>query len=243
MSNGGDAPAIRATAVAKSYPVSWRGERRPALMGVDLEVSRGSICALAGPNGAGKSTLLRILAGLSNPDSGRAEICGHAPDVAARAGQISYLPDAPEWPGAVRLLRLLDLGRRLLGGVEGEPASALDSVGLGHLGSRRIGECSRGEQQRLGLAWAALGRPAVILLDEPFAGLDPRGAIDAAIVLRRLADSGAAVLFTSHFLAEAEELADAAVLLDQGRLAFAGGRGDVKAAGGLKRIFLARTAR
>jgi ABC-2 type transport system ATP-binding protein len=239
--NPAGVPAIRAVALAKSFPVSWRGRRRPVLADVAVTVAAGSVCALVGPNGAGKSTLLRILAGLTCPDSGLVEIAGLAPRAAARAGVISYLPDAPEWPPGSCLLELLDLGVRILGCPAGDALEALTAVGLAQFGTHRVGECSRGQRQRIGLAWASLGHPGVILLDEPFSGLDPRAAVEGAQVVRRLAESGAAVLFSSHFLAEAEELADFSLLLHRGRLAFAGNRTEVAAEGGLRQIFLSRT--
>ncbi|MEJ5945440.1 ABC transporter ATP-binding protein [Pseudokineococcus basanitobsidens] len=219
-----------------------RGVRRSfrgvvAVEEADLEVPAGSVTALVGPNGAGKTTLLLVLAGLLAPDRGTVLLDGvdlAADPVAARA-RTGWMPDAlGSWESLT--------GRELLRAMadaHGVPRAQarrrvdelLALVHLEDLADARAQVLSRGQKQRLGLARALVHSPAVLLLDEPASGLDPRSRVELRDTLRRLAGEGVAVLVSSHVLSELDELADRAVLVAGGRTVDvvedvgAGGRG------------------
>jgi ABC-type multidrug transport system ATPase subunit len=244
--NPAHAPAIRAESLVKSFVTDWRGRRWRALDGVDFVVARGAVCGLIGPNGSGKSTTLRILSGLTEPDQGRAEILGLDAAEAVRRGRVGYLPDLPALPGFFRggalLTHLARLSGMSLAAATGAADRALAQTGLVGAAERRIAEYSKGMRQRLGLAQALLGEPEIVLLDEPASGLDPRAIDQLGRIVRGLGDRGRTVILTSHFLPQAEEICDQVVMLDHGRVLFAGPRHAVLAAGGLHRIFLEGTA-
>lgn len=236
--------AIRAESLVKNYQTDWKGRRRRALDGVSLAVRQGSVCGLVGPNGSGKSTTLKVLAGLLRPDAGRCEILGQPLARAVECGLVGYLPESlglPEYLTGEEFLREL---AQLAGpsAIEEKIARALALVGLAAQAQRRVGEYSKGMRQRLGLAQAVLGDPAVVLLDEPASGLDPRAAEQLGVAIRQLRDLGRTVLLTSHFLPQAEEWCDQLVLLEKGRVVFDGSCAEVAFSGGLQHLFLERTA-
>jgi len=240
------APAIRAESLVKDFVTDWRGRRWRALAGVDFALPGGRVCGLIGPNGSGKSTTLKILAGLMRPDRGHAEILGYDASEATRRGRVGYLPDLPALPGFLRADAFLRQLARLSGlspdAARGAVGRALEQTGLGPIAARRIDSFSKGLRQRLGVAQALLGDPAVVLLDEPVNGLDPRAIELFGGLVRSLAERGRTVLLTSHFLPQVEELCDEVVLLDKGSVIFSGPRNSVGAAGGLHRLYLERTS-
>src|SRR4051794_5540664 len=208
--------------------IEVRGLRRAfgtvtALDGVDLVARPGEVTALVGPNGSGKTTLLLVLAGLLVPDAGTVTVAGHDPvahGAAARA-RTGWMPDTfGTWDSltAREVLLTFAAAYRL------DPATAarratelLATVHLTEFADRPASVLSRGQKQRLGLARALVHEPAVLLLDEPANGLDPRSRVDLRLLLRRLADEGKAVLVSSHVLSELDEMADDAVFLSKGR--------------------------
>ncbi|HVU18905.1 MAG TPA: ABC transporter ATP-binding protein [Candidatus Didemnitutus sp.] len=230
-------PAIRTVALVKRYPTFGKGGQRRALNGVGIEVSAGQILALVGPNGAGKSTLLRILAGLTNFDEGEAWVHGRSATDAWARGIVSYLPDSVEWPPHLCLESFIATSAQILGREAIDSGEALATVGLETRARTRIAECSRGMRQRLNLAWAMLGDPSVLLLDEVFAGLDPRATEQAAAILRQRAALGTAILFTSHYPEQAERMADVMACLIEGKIVFRGDADAVRQTGGWREIF------
>ena len=197
---------------------------RPALRGLDLHVDPGEVVGLLGPNGAGKSTTMKVLVGLVRPDAGTARILGsEATDPAARRS-VGYLPELfrfPDWMTGLDVLRfhgqLLDLRD-----VEAAGRDALGRVGLAGRGDERVGGYSKGMAQRLGLAQALLGEPALVLLDEPTSALDPLGRREVRALVRELRARGAAVLVNSHLLGEVEQVCDRVVIVDRGRVVHEG---------------------
>lgn len=188
-----------------------------------FDVPAGQVTGFLGPNGAGKTTTLRMLLGLVHPTSGDALIDGH---------RYAELPHPRRTVGAVLEATGFHPGRRgrdtlrILAAATGVPASrvdeVLDQVDLTDAADRRVGGYSLGMRQRLGLAAALLGDPAVLILDEPANGLDPEGMAWLRVLLRDRADAGCTVLISSHVLSEIAQLADHAVIIHQGRLRFAG---------------------
>jgi heme ABC exporter ATP-binding subunit CcmA len=197
-----------------------------ALAGLDFSVPAGSVLAVLGPNGAGKSTLLRLLAGLARPSAGRVRI-GPASDGDRRRmrGRVGYVGHATFlYPHLTARENLLFAAR--LYGVP-EPGRRADALlveqGLEALAARPAGSLSRGQMQRLAIARGLVHDPPVVLLDEPFTGLDPSSADRLAARVRALAAAGRAVVLVTHDLAQAATLGDRALLLVRGRAAFDSG--------------------
>lgn len=204
--------------VGKRFGDQW------ALHGVTLSVPPGRIMGVLGRNGAGKTTLMRILATSVLPDRGRAVVGGVdvvADPVAARARAGLVLGEDRSHFWRLSGRQNLEFFAALVG-LRGERArgavgAALAEVGLASVGDRRVDRYSTGMRSRLALARALLGRPAVVLADEPTRSLDPASAADVRRLLRRLAaQEGAAILVATHDMHEAAELADQTVVLAGG---------------------------
>jgi ABC-type multidrug transport system ATPase subunit len=194
-----------------------------ALDGVDLTARAGAVTALVGPNGSGKTTLLLVLAGLLVPDRGSVRVAGHDPvahGALARA-RTGWMPDTfGTWDSLTTrevLLTFAAAYRLSPAAAAGRVTELLATVHLTEFADRPASVLSRGQKQRLGLARALVHDPAVLLLDEPASGLDPRSRVDLRILLRKLADEGRTVLVSSHVLSELDEMADDAVFLSRGR--------------------------
>jgi ABC-2 type transport system ATP-binding protein len=197
-----------------------------ALKGIDLAVGPGELVGLLGPNGAGKSTLVKIACGLVNPTAGRATIDG-------ALGYLAELFRFPDWATADEVLTLhQDLARS--GGGPAERERLLDTVGLAGEARRKVGTMSKGMQQRLGLAQAMIGSPAILLLDEPTSALDPAGRRLVRAVLERLRGEGVAVLLNSHLLSEVELVCDRVAIIAHGELVAAGTPAELSIAGGVE---------
>jgi ABC-2 type transport system ATP-binding protein len=228
--------AIRAEGLVKRY-----GTVR-ALDGFDLEVAEGSVCGLLGPNGAGKTTAVRILTTLLRPDGGRAEVAGA--DVAAaphevrrRIGLSGQEPAVDEiLSGRQNLVlfgRLNRLGRHTARRRAGE---LLEMMGLAEAGDRAVKHYSGGMRRRLDLAVTLILAPAVLFLDEPTTGLDPRSRNDVWSAIRGLVAGGTTVLLTTQYLDEADQLAGKVVVIDTGRTIAEGSPDELKARVGGDRV-------
>jgi ABC-2 type transport system ATP-binding protein len=179
----------------------------------------GEVTALLGPNGAGKTTTLRMLLGLVAPSRGTATFGGRRydelPDPVRQVGAVLEASGCHPGRSALDHLRVLATASRL---PKDAPERVLAETGLAADARRRVGEFSLGMRQRLGLAAAMLGDPAVLVLDEPTNGLDPPGVRWLRGYVRRLADEGRTVLLSSHALSEVEQTADHVLVLAGGRL-------------------------
>jgi heme exporter protein A len=194
---------------------------RRAVHSVTLELDAGECLALFGPNGAGKTTLLRLLAGLLKPTSGSARINGQLlrADASARA-QVGFISHQSMLYGALTVRENVELAARLYG--MGESAAAATEV----LGEMRVLEraespvrsLSRGLQQRVSIARAMVHRPRVLLLDEPYTGLDALGAATLTEMLARLRGDGATLVLVTHNIAEGLEVATQAAVMHRGRV-------------------------
>lgn len=197
-----------------------RYDGRPVVDGVTLTVQPGSVVALLGPNGAGKTTTVECIEGFRRPDAGTVRVLGHDPvrqrdQVVARLGAMLQEGGAYQSSTPREMLRLH--GRYYANPLDTE--ELLERVGLGGTSARtRHRNLSGGQKQRLNLALALVGRPRVALLDEPTSGMDPQARHDAWALIRELRDDGVAVLLTTHFMDEAERLADMVAVIDRGRL-------------------------
>lgn len=191
-----------------------------ALRNVSFDLGPGRLSALVGHNGAGKTTLIKLMLGLIHADRGAVRVLGEDPaagEFSARR-QLGYLPENVAFNAALTGRETLAFYARLK---QIKPASAwslLDRVGLMHAADRRVGTYSKGMRQRLGLAQALLGRPRVLLLDEPTTGLDPALRQTFYEILNELRDDGATVLISSHALNELEDRAEHVLIMNRGLL-------------------------
>ena len=223
-------PLVVVDGLVKHYGV------RTILDGISLSVAAGELLALLGPNGAGKTTTVEIIEGYRRPDGGRARVLGVDPTAggpALRARVGLMLQDGGIDPRAQPRETLQQYGR-----FHANPRDAdelLDLVGLRAVAETRYRRLSGGERQRLGLALALVGRPEVVILDEPTAGMDPEARAATRAIVTDLRDSGVAILMTSHDLTDVERLADRICILDGGRIV-AEGTPDELAAGVARRL-------
>lgn len=189
-----------------------------AVRGASFELSQGELVALIGHNGAGKTTLMKLMLGLIRPTSGSIEVLGDNPAAGEFAGrrQLGYLPENVSFDAALTARETQAFYARLKREPVARALDLLDTVGLGAASRRRVGTYSKGMRQRLGLAQALIGRPRVLLLDEPTTGLDPELRQTFYDVIQRLAADGATVLLSSHALTELEERAGRVIIMNRG---------------------------
>ncbi|WP_221584718.1 ABC transporter ATP-binding protein [Microbacterium sp. G2-8] len=207
---------ISVRGVARSFGVVH------AVRDVTFEAPPGRITGLVGPNGAGKTTLFLMLASLLAPDAGEIRVGGANPvdDPSAARERLGWMPDALGAWESLTARETLVVAGRLYGRSKAEAGERAEhliaEVGLAELATAPARVLSRGQKQLLGLARALVHEPRVLLLDEPASGLDPSARIALRHHLRRIADDGAAILVSSHVLAELEEMVDDAVFMSQG---------------------------
>ncbi|MFH9796708.1 ABC transporter ATP-binding protein [Streptomyces virginiae] len=201
-----------------------------AVRGVSFSVARGEVFALLGTNGAGKTSTVELLEGLAAPSGGQVRVFGLDPyarraEVRPRTGvmlQEGGFPSDLSVTETVRMWGGVTTGAR-------PAAEVLQLVGLTARSSVRVKQLSGGERRRLDLALALLGRPEVLFLDEPTTGMDPEGRRDTWALVRELREHGTTVLLTTHYLEEAEELADRLAILHDGELVLSGTPAEVTA--------------
>ena len=211
--------AVEARGLVKSF------DQTLAVDGVDLSVPRGSIYGILGPNGAGKTTTLRMILGVIDPDRGRRRVLGHDnPQDVARL--IGYLPEerglypsmkayeAIGFMGALRGVPLKE-GRR-------RGRALLEEHGLGHAADRQIRQLSKGMAQIVQLLGTLVHEPQLVVLDEPFSGLDAINQGKLEVLIRDLADRGTTVIFSTHVIAHAERLCEGVAIIAGGKVPYAG---------------------
>ncbi|MGV8859023.1 metal ABC transporter ATP-binding protein [Rhodoglobus sp.] len=194
-----------------------------ALDDVSIEVAAGQVCGLIGMNGSGKSTLFKTITGMVRPDRGTVTLGGRAPVVARKAGAVGYVPQSEEvdWAFPISVRDVVMMGRYGHMGVTRRPQfadraavdEALARVELTDLADRQIGQLSGGQKKRTFVARGIAQEASILLLDEPFAGVDKRSEATITAVLRELAHDGATVLVSTHDLNSLPQLADEAILL------------------------------
>ena len=190
-----------------------------AVSELDLAVSSGQVYGFLGPNGAGKTTTIRMLLGLITPSAGQIRLLGRRlpdPRAVAQAGSMIEEPAFYSWmSGRINLEVLAATGG---GCAPGEVDRVLGLVGLSDAAARKVKTYSQGMRQRLGIAAAMLGRPPLLIIDEPTNGLDPAGIREIRGLLRGLAAGGTTVFLSSHLLAEVEQVCDRVAVIVRGRL-------------------------
>jgi ABC-2 type transport system ATP-binding protein len=212
---------VRAEGLRKAY------RRRVALESLDLAVRPGQVLGLLGPNGAGKTTAVKLLLGLTRPTAGSGEVLGQPLGGRQARRSIGYLPETFRYPPWLTVQEVLRLHCRLAGlpsrSSADEMLQVLGVVGLMARRTDRVGDLSKGLQQRVGLAVALLGDPRLIVLDEPTSALDPVGRDDVRVIIRAARARGAAVILNSHLLGEVERVCDEVVIVHRGRAIAQGG--------------------
>lgn len=195
-----------------------------AVSKLNLHVRKDSVYGFIGPNGAGKSTTMKMLLGLTQPTSGTFTINGKSPaDRVAILLEVGSLIESPAFYGNLSGEENLDIVRRVLGLPKSSISDALELVGLTEHRKKVVKKYSLGMKQRLGLASALIGRPPILMLDEPTNGLDPVGIHEIRSLIRSLPQQlSCTVLVSSHLLSEVELMADDVGILNHGALLFEG---------------------
>jgi ABC-2 type transport system ATP-binding protein len=206
-----------------------------AVDGLSLQVREGTICGFVGPNGAGKTTTMRIILGVLEPDAGAVRWRGR-PVTEADRRRFGYMPEErglyPKMPVADQLVHFARLHGLSAGEAGSRVSALLEQLGLAGRARDRTEELSLGNQQRVQLAAALVHDPELLVLDEPFSGLDPVGADVLAEVLLARVRLGVAVLFSSHQLELVERLCDDVAIVNGGRIAVAGAVSELRARAG-----------
>ena len=208
-----------------------------AVDGLDLQLPRATVLALLGPNGAGKTTTVEVCEGFLRPDAGTVRVLGLDPhlDGATLRPRVGVMPQGGgAYPG-VRAGEMLSL----VAACAARPLKVgwlLDVLGLTGVARVPYKRLSGGQQQRLALACALIGRPEVVFLDEPTAGMDPQARRLVWDIIGRLRADGVSVLFTTHLMEEAEALADQVVIIDHGRVVAQGTPAELTTAGAQRQL-------
>jgi len=201
----------------------------PGVWDVSLAVERGTLHGFLGPNGSGKTTTMKCIMGLLHKTSGMIRLFGEEPDGDAvqMKKRVGYMPESPSFPTYLKGREVLLTYGRIRGTSGGrrldeECMSLLQKVGLTAAAEKTVGKYSRGMLTRLGLAVALLGRPDLLILDEPTEGLDPVGDIEVRDILRGVVSEGGSVLLSSHQLPEVQQMCNRVTIVNQGRTVIEG---------------------
>ncbi|HEU4706041.1 MAG TPA: ABC transporter ATP-binding protein [Solirubrobacterales bacterium] len=190
---------------------------RDVLSGLDCSIPAGRVTGLLGPSGCGKTTLMRSIVGVQVLAGGRVTVLGEPAGSPALRSRVGYLTQAPSVYGDLTVRENLRFFGRVLGAGEERVAEVIETVALEEFGDRVVSRLSGGQQARASLATAMLGRPEVLILDEPTVGLDPVLRRDLWATFRSLAAEGATLLVSSHVMEEAEHC-DGLLLMREGEL-------------------------
>ncbi len=218
-------PIIELNELCKTFYVGFRRKRVDAVRGVSLCVQPGEIFGLIGPNGAGKTTTIKMLTGLISPTSGQMKIMGFEGFNRKCSQKLGYLPEVSYYYESLTAFEILDFYAKLYGIKEDRAKTVdywLERVGMSHARNKRLGQFSKGMQQRIGLAQALIGDPELVILDEPQSGLDPIGRKDVADIIRECQNKGKTIFFSSHILPDVERLCDRVGVIRSGKMEVVG---------------------
>jgi ABC-2 type transport system ATP-binding protein len=207
-------PAIELQGITKTF-----GEK-VAVNAIDLTIASGQVCGFLGPNGAGKTTTIRMVMSIIFPDRGRISVLGR-PSALESKDRIGYLPEERGLYRKMRVAEFLRYMARLKGvdavGLDARVKSWLERVGLADCERKRCQELSKGMQQKVQFISAIIHEPDLVILDEPFSGLDPVNALLLRQLFREQHQRGCTVIFSTHVMAHAEQLCDHIVMINRGR--------------------------
>jgi len=215
---------VQCERLTKVYNSVWAARSKAicALSDVSISVPEGRIVGLIGPNGAGKTTLLNLIAGLILPNEGRISICGHPARSLEARRRLGYMPEFPVFQSRYSARAVLQYHGALIGLTRSRIADEVDrlisEMQLQEYADRACAGFSQGMRQRLALAAAIMNNPKLLLLDEPSNGLDPVGIIELRNLLKRLRESGATIVISSHRLGELEKLTSHYIFLYRGKI-------------------------
>lgn len=212
-------PAIQVQDAVKTFRT--RSETVRAVQGVSLEIPRGGVVALLGPNGAGKTTLLDMVLGMTDPTEGEVRVCGETPRAAVAHGKVGAVQQAGGLLGDLSVRETVTMIASLYRD-HAPVAEVLERAGAAQFANRKVSKCSGGQQQRVRFALALLPRPELLVLDEPTAGMDVQSRTEFWDAMRAETERGLTVVFATHYLQEAEDIAERIVLMDAGRVTFDG---------------------
>ena len=214
--------ALSIDGLYKSFDPGLFERRVDVLTGLSLEVRRGETFGFLGPNGAGKTTTIKAITGLIRPDRGRISICGLPHDRLEARGRIGFMAESPYVYNHLTGREFLEFHAELLGlprdRVAGRVDELLELVSMGGHPGRAKRTFSKGMLQRLSLAQALLGRPELLILDEPMSGLDPVGRRDVRDIILAEKERGTTVFFSSHIIPDVETICDRVAILVDGKL-------------------------
>lgn len=211
--------------ISKSYGPEF------SLRDISLNIQKGKIFSLLGPNGAGKTTLVKLMLNLMHSDSGSIEINGlNVNDKNSRMG-VAFIPEKFSFFPFYTAKGVLEFFGKMKG-IEGaeldsQVNSALEELQISELADRKLSKMSKGQMQRVGLASILIGNNDLIVLDEPFSGLDPIGIRDLKEIIKKLKAQGKTMFINSHILLEMEQICDEIAILNKGKLLFAGSVAEV----------------
>jgi ABC-2 type transport system ATP-binding protein len=212
--------SVSATALVVSGVAKQFGNHR-AVEDMSFSVPRGCVYGVLGPNGAGKTTMLRMINDIIAPDAGSIEILDGLRPGPAAAGQIGYLPEERGLYPRMRVIEMIEFMGELRGLSRPEArrraGAWLDRLGLAQWGKNRVQDLSKGMQQKVQFATALIHEPALVILDEPWSGLDPINAEVLREVVDEIRASGRTVLFSTHLMEQAEKVCDAVCIIARGR--------------------------
>jgi ABC-2 type transport system ATP-binding protein len=215
-------PAVALTGITKVFPVPFQRRSVVAVSDLNLEVAAGQIYGLLGPNGSGKSTTLKIILGLVPPTRGQSKIFGRDSERVASRESVGFLPESPYFYKFLTGEETLRFYGKLCGlhgpALKSRVEEMLALVGLTSARKRRLAGYSKGMLQRVGLAQALIQEPALLVLDEPTAGVDPAGAREIRDLILELKTRGITVLLSSHLLGQVQEICDRVGILANGVL-------------------------
>ena len=211
----------------------WQTKLGPGVLGLSFTVEAGQIIGLVGPNGAGKTTLLRILAGVMPIDSGRIKLQDVELDIVngpidrQLRANIGHMPEQVRWSGSATVWQTIHQFSNMRAN-RGTPEKLLKLVGLSSKHTSPLDELSQGMRQRLSLAIALMGSPKILLLDEPFNGLDPVAAKSVERMIKQLSEQGVAIIISSHQVSGLVGLIDKLLLIHRGQLVADGTINDIE---------------
>jgi len=215
------ATALKISGLTVAYPAGF-GKEKLALDGLSLEVKAGEVFGLLGPNGAGKTTLIKSILGLINIKRGRIELFGESNLLPGAKARLGYMPETANYYWFMTAGEILGIFGGLAGmkgsGLKDRIDAVLEMVGLSGQKDELVRTFSKGMQVRLNIAQAILHDPEMLILDEPFSGLDPLGRIDMRNILKKKKDEGRTIFLSSHELSEAELICDNICIIREGRI-------------------------